>query len=549
MSNCGLKALERISNLKSVSMFSLIHLAKDNGIKLYFCKVEPEELISVTRPAIFHQKNHFVFVADGEPMPPGEYDGYVLTPKPFHEPLPYAFAKQIRGAKKGSQILGPIVTGVASMVNPMLGAAVGAGFAGYNASKAPGGLGKNWWQIPLGGAMGYVQGGGLSKFGSSWAAGGNAASGLNAALAATGQLPGAIKTGNWMAPVTAGIGGYMGAKMIGGAKSGMESAGPGFFNQASGAVKGAFNSVMGGDQSAQTGAANATTGGNVGIPTPSGYGGTYTVPGIGNSVVGAPGISGPVGFGNSVRAAMTMPGTTSAANAATGGGGIFEKIGSMLPGGKGGQYSGMDWLKIGASALMKPPKQESYGDNYSKAAQYIGGDQWKTLPAATRRQLEEYTNTSLEDLTGKFMQGNEQAINQLEKQKKESIDQLMVTYANHGQDPYTSTDAQQKLSEINRQYDQAKSELMDQARNQAQNQAIQFKKDILRMSMDQGQFDQQAFMELAQLYNVDTEARNAMKNKDYEGMQSILAEIFTRDYTGSGKTQSQMIGLNTGMYR
>ena len=63
MSNCfGLKALERITELKEVSMFTLIHLAKDNGLNLYFCKVEPDELVKVSRPAIFHQKNHFVFV-------------------------------------------------------------------------------------------------------------------------------------------------------------------------------------------------------------------------------------------------------------------------------------------------------------------------------------------------------------------------------------------------------------------------------------------------------------------------------------------------------
>jgi hypothetical protein len=533
MSNCGLKALEQMANLKNISMFSLIHLAKDNGVNLYFCKVEPEELVSVTRPAIFHQKNHFVLVDNDKPMPAGEYDGYVLTPKPMHEPLPYSLAKKIRGAKKAREILAPIATGVASMINPMLGAAVGAGFGGYNASKAPGGLSKNWYQIPLGAASGFTQGGGLAKFGSSWAAGGNAAAGLNAALAATGQVPGAMKTGNWMSPITAGIGGYMGAKMVGGAKTGMESAGSGFWNQATGAAKGGFNAIMGGGQGAQTSAANAATGGT----TPAGYGGSYTVPGIGSNVAGTPGIAGPSGFGGSsfgAGASSTIPGVTAAT---TGGGNFFSKLSGMIPGGKGGQYSGLDFLKMGASALIKPPKQESYGDNYSKAAQYIGGDQWKALPEASRKQLTEYTNASLEELTAKFEQGNDKALNQLDQQKQQAVDQLMVTYANHGQDPYTSTDAQQKLSEINRQYDQAKSEMVQEMKNQAQNQAIQFKKDILQMSINQGQFDNKAFLELAELYNFDTEAKNAMKNKDYEGMQSILAEIFTRDYQ-QGKSQN-----------
>src|SRR3990167_6859147 len=98
--NCGLTALEKITKLETASMFTLIHLAKDNGINLYFCNVEPEELVKVARPAIFHQDNHFVFVKDGDPMPAGDYDGYVLTPKPINEPLPYSLAKKIRGQKK-----------------------------------------------------------------------------------------------------------------------------------------------------------------------------------------------------------------------------------------------------------------------------------------------------------------------------------------------------------------------------------------------------------------------------------------------------------------
>ncbi len=190
MSNCGLKALEQMANLKNISMFSLIHLAKDNGVNLYFCKVEPEELVSVTRPAIFHQKNHFVHVDNDKPMPPGEYDGYVLTPKPMHEPLPYSLAKKVKGSKGWwSKIASAVLPMIASAIHPMLGAAVGAGVAGYNASKMQGGLGKNWYQIPLGAASGFAQGGGLKGFGASWAAGGNAASALSAGLAATGQVP------------------------------------------------------------------------------------------------------------------------------------------------------------------------------------------------------------------------------------------------------------------------------------------------------------------------------------------------------------------------
>lgn len=522
MSNCGLKSLEQMAALKSISMFSLIHLAKDNGLNLYFCKADPEQFVQVARPAIFHQKNHFVFVANGDPMPAGDYDGYVLTPKPINEPLSHSLAKRIRGQKKASQILGPVLTGVASFVNPMLGAAVGAGFAGYNASKAPGGLGKNWWQIPLGGATGYLQGAsGGTTFGMDNAM-------LAGGLAAAGQVPNAIKTGNWMAPLTAGIGQYAGAKFIGGAQGGFaDAAGQGFMSQLGGAAKGGIQALTGG---AEKLAGGGGTGGGVEIAgkgalgtTPAGYGGSYTVPGIGGNVVGTPGIAGPVGFGASSygaggAAGLAGSGTPSIAKS------IF---GGLLPGSGGSGQSGMSWIGQAASALLPPPKAPSMTDSYSKAAGYLGQDNWNALPTATRKELEQYVNTPLDQLATKFTQGNDKALNDLDLQKQKAIDAISAQYANYGQDPYTSTEAQQKITEITRQYDQAKAEVQQQIQNQGMQQAIDFKKQILQQSISQNQIDYNSFMELARLYGMDEQARYAMQSKNHEAMQEVLARIFT----------------------
>lgn len=523
--NCGLIALEQMTALKSVSMFTLLHLARDNGLNLYFCKVEPGELMEVQRPAIFHQKDHFVFVEDGKPLPPGEYDGYVLTPKPIHEPLPHTFAKTIRGKKNAMGFLGPILTGVASIINPVLGAAVGAGFGGMAAAKS-----GEWWRIPLGAATGYLQG----VPGGSTLGIGNST--LAAGLAAAGEIPGAVKSGNWMAPITAGVGQYMGAQLIGGAKAGMAGAAPGFMNQVIGAGKGMVNTVTSGIKTLTGGggggggveiAKNAATVGT----TPAGYGGTYTVPGIGNSVVGTPGVSGPIGMG--VSAIPTNAVTSAASNAASSGGGAFD-IGKLLSGGGGnggGLVPGMsNWQLMGAglTSMMPQPKlQENSLENYTKAAQYLGGENYNALPNATREQLQKYTAMPLNDLATQFVAQDDKGMRLLEEKHKQERDALMAGYANYGQDPYTSSQAQQKLTEIDRQYDQAKAEYQQQIQNAAMDKAIQFKQQMLQNAMNQGQFDYNAAMELATYIGRDQELQYAIQSKNQEALQQVLAEIFS----------------------
>src|SRR3990167_1471125 len=125
MQNCGLVALKGIKELKNASMFTLLHLARDNGIELYFCKVDIADLPIVKRPAILHANNHFILAEEGKPLENANYTGWVLTPKPIGLLLPYSLAKQIIGGKKGGDIFGPIVVGIGSIINPLLGAVLG----------------------------------------------------------------------------------------------------------------------------------------------------------------------------------------------------------------------------------------------------------------------------------------------------------------------------------------------------------------------------------------------------------------------------------------
>jgi hypothetical protein len=468
-------------------MFTLIHLARDNGLNLYFCKVEQNELMEVARPAIFHQKNHFVFVDDGEALPPGDYDGYVLTPRPYHEPLPYTLAKKIRGQKKIGGMLQPIITGIASVINPVLGAVVGAGFGAARAAGAFGPEGKGeWWRIATGGISGAL---------------GAKSPGLSAISAAVGELPGAIKNKNYLAPIAAGLGQYGANIGVGGFSSGFSSAAPGasFLSKLGSGMTGTLKAFTGG---ASRLAGGSGPGGGVEIgrsaigATPSGYSGSVTVPGVGG---------------------MSLAGARSLASGASGTSGGFG-----IPG-----LSGTKLLGLGASALLKPPQlQGNVTDNYAKAAQYLGVDNYKGLPSATREQLNKYIGMPLNDLAQQFYAPDDKGLRMIQESKQKEIDAIATQYANYGQDPYTSSEAQQRLTEINRQYDQAAAEYQQQIQNQAMAQAVKFKQEILQTSIQQGQFDYNAAMELATYIGRDQEMRYAMETKNYDMLQDLLVDIF-----------------------
>lgn len=80
--NCGLVALKNLSELKVTSVYSLINIARDNGLKLYPYKVPVAKLSSVPFPAIFHTENHFVYVDSKEEFDKKlKYTGNVLLTK------------------------------------------------------------------------------------------------------------------------------------------------------------------------------------------------------------------------------------------------------------------------------------------------------------------------------------------------------------------------------------------------------------------------------------------------------------------------------------
>lgn len=74
ITNCGLVALRNISDLKSVSVRTLINLAEDNGIKLYPYKLTEKDIEQVELPAIFHSDNHFIYIVNKQDL-----DNYNLT--------------------------------------------------------------------------------------------------------------------------------------------------------------------------------------------------------------------------------------------------------------------------------------------------------------------------------------------------------------------------------------------------------------------------------------------------------------------------------------
>lgn len=77
ITNCGLVALRNISEIKDISVRSLINIADDNGIKLYPYLLEKGEARKVKLPAIFHNENHFSYVNDDSLL--SEYENNKCT--------------------------------------------------------------------------------------------------------------------------------------------------------------------------------------------------------------------------------------------------------------------------------------------------------------------------------------------------------------------------------------------------------------------------------------------------------------------------------------
>ena len=101
--NCGLIALKNLSELKNISMRTLIDIAGDNGLRLYPYKVPLEKLSLVPRPAIFHTEDHFIYVPPEKTILDNlKYTGYVLlTQKADYPKIGSADLKRITGGSWG----------------------------------------------------------------------------------------------------------------------------------------------------------------------------------------------------------------------------------------------------------------------------------------------------------------------------------------------------------------------------------------------------------------------------------------------------------------
>ena len=200
MKNCGIIALEKIRELKGVSAFSLVHLARDNGLDLKVFKVSIKNLPLVHRPAIFHSDNHFEYIENGHALPDLKWSGYVLTEKSSGIPVSLKEAKNIKGGFVGTTIA--VVSAIASAVSTAVSAvaawAVGAGGIGamtatqaLAASAISGGI----YGAAAGAAYGGISGTGAGKgaiqgglLGAGLGGAGLAAKGATSLIGAAGQI-------------------------------------------------------------------------------------------------------------------------------------------------------------------------------------------------------------------------------------------------------------------------------------------------------------------------------------------------------------------------
>lgn len=554
--NCGLVALKGITELKNASMFTLLHLARDNGLELYFCKVDVADLPIVKRPAILHANDHFILAEEGKTLEEANYTGWVLTSKPIGIPLPYSLAKQISGGKKGGDFLGPIVVGLASIINPFLGAAVGLGFAAHQVTGGAGVTGHKgeFWRIPVGGALGYL--GGLTKP----LIGGIPNWGLAGGLGFAQELPGAIKSGNWGGALLGGLGAGLGQKFTSGLAAGFHAPTTGGFGtQVSNAVGGLFGKAP--NAGIPQSGLSASTGALSNLSRQAGAGGLLglksATPAVGSVLSGSlPG----GGFNPNIALptnALQSVNVPAIPKSASGGGGL---PGTQISGTSGGGImdllsKGGDLFKLGAAGLAsqigKPPAYNPDSlAGYDKASQFLEG---KTLPPSTTEQLNKYLTMSIPDLRSELLgpQAANRSMLELDKQYQQYLAQVQRAAANAGQSIETSSEAQKQYQEVNRQWAEAKANLWSELEYKATQDAVAIHRWSLEQSIQQGQFDVTSAMELAAMMGVDEQLKQSILRKDYETFQRIIGSILGSDFSKQTiepeSTARQTYGLSSNL--
>lgn len=541
MSNCGLQALQKFKDLKNVSMYTLLHLAQDNGLNLRFCKVEEKDLPLVHRPAIFHmEEGHFIFMQNGKALPKGKYSGFVLTQKTMGAVMPHSLAKQVQGGKGGGGIISTIITAIATIINPILGAAVAMGKAAHEVTGGAMGGGDEaakkgqFWRIPLAGAGAYVGGGGLEganvpiagKLGTSWGAGGTAAATAAGMASSAAEIPGAIKTGDWAAPITAGISGFAGSKAAGGFKTGWESAtGAAGVDPTMGQrLSEGFKTMLGRPTLPETTGGVATA-----LPsptrlgqTPAGYGGTVTIPGVGQ----APYSTTSGGAMGAASAAGTVPAVSQAINWGTGQGFVGSeaaKKGFQIAGIPGAsQYLDLSKLAAGAASLATTPPELGKTEPSELYKTYMGET---SLPEPMAGELDKYVSMSIEDIMSEQNLQSDKTFRRIQESGDRRREQMTSIFARSGQNLQTSSELRDEIAKIDKETTEMLGEAEQEIRNVNLRNAIQTKQFYLSQSLQQNQYHQETAMELAKMAGRDEELQFAIENDDYEAFQDVMANL------------------------
>lgn len=536
MGNCGINALSQICELKNLSAFSLIHMGRDNGIELSVFKVNNlADLPRVQRPAIFHQKDHFVYVKNGEPMPDGDYTGYVIGSVVMGRVISLSDAKSIKGGKNfltgknkdgeqtGKGAIGDILAVVATVVtgNPAIGAAVYAGYGAVERAQnqdvlgSPGNLGAIGSDL----LRGYAEGAGATGAVQGFSAGGGLSAGIpqSAFNAAKGAIQG--ETQAFAHPIQTSL---HGLNIAPAASLAGQTAAFG------GGVSNAFNAA---------GGANAISGSGTGA---AGLAGQFS--NAVSSAVGAGSAAGvnPIfqstassfkpaaGFSLTpfnLSSGSSGAGTGAATTAASPTGGAAALAGGTTPG-------GFNPLMVGAGlagtlGAKAPTVEGSATGNYSAAKQFLGDSEYNKLITPTSNTLLNYINTPISDLQQQFTKNNQRTLDTINTAYDNQKNNLVHQYAQAGQNLSNSSELQDKVGQLEQKrvndLTLANQELTDQALGQA----IQVKQNALSSSLQQGQYDANTAMDLAKLTGDDQALQYAIANNDYQTFQNIMGKILT----------------------
>ncbi len=571
MVNCGVDALSKICEIKNISAFSLVHMGRDNGVELSVFKVNNlNDLPKVHRPAIFHQKDHFVHVRNGEVMPEGEYSGYVIGPIVMGRVISLADAKTIKGGKNfftgknkdgeqtGHGALGDILAVVAAVVAAPTGpvgsaaaaAAVRTAYGSVERAQNQDVLGSPYdpkalaTDALIGAGEGYGAGTLATSIGSAGAATGTSAlsnTGTNAAF-------NAARAGSLINPATSTL-------------SGVASQGAGL----SGTI-GAFNAANAANISGAANLAGATKAFGGGATSPSSAG-TLSSTGAGfsntaplnaasnansfnaanfvpnssfslNSVPFTPeaqqqfGLSNITsGVGNGVRKIGTDIG-----NVASGAGSIASKATGGLVGGASSPINLSTAASLAGAAGVfgsTPPAYNAASptDNYSAVSQFVGKTPQGLLNSqqgtAAGQQNLDYVNTPIADLQKQFTGNNQRTLDTINTAYDNQKAQLIHQYAQAGQNIANSSEAQDKVSQLEQKRTNDLTLAQQELTDQALGQAIQVKQSALSSSMQAGQWNQSVAMQLASLTGDQQNLQYAIANNDYESFQQIMGKLMT----------------------